>query len=74
VIKHLLDGVKAIPSHYEGSMKKGVTSANLDFKVKHRVDVDSLPVLVWNLNHLKREEIKELETDIIAKLRPCCNV
>ncbi len=74
VIKHLLEpGVDRIPSHYAGTNKKAVTPANLNFRVKHRVNPDNLLVLVWNLNHLNPEEIKSLETAIIDKLRPCCN-
>jgi hypothetical protein len=41
--------------------------------VTHRVDVDTLPVLVWNLEHLTADLISELEDRIIETIEPYCN-
>ena len=53
-------GVKVIP---------GV----LDFPVTYKVDVNKLPVYIWNLNHLTPEQIRNLEKCIIRMLEPYCN-
>jgi len=73
VCKYLLEGVDSIPSHYVKIGKKRVAPGVLDFPVKHKVDVDSLEVLVWNLDHLTSEQISQIEEAVIPAIWPYCN-
>ena len=73
VCKYIIEGVDTIPSHYVKVGKKRVAPGVLDFPVKHKVDVDNLTVLVWNLDHLTAEQISEIEHDIIPAIWPYCN-
>jgi hypothetical protein len=73
VIKYIIEGVAHIPSHYNGKKGVEVTPGVLHFPVKHRVNVDTLPVLVWDLNDLIPVRIGNLQTAIIRELQPYCN-
>ena len=73
VCKYLLEGVDSIPSHWIKVGKKRVAPGVLDFPVTHQVDVDTLPVLVWNLEHLTAEQISHIEEAVIPTIWPYCN-
>ena len=73
VCKYIIEGVDHIPSHYVKIGKKRVAPGVLDFPVKHKVDVDSLEVLVWNLDHLSAEQISQIEEAVIPAIWPYCN-
>jgi len=73
VCKYLLEGVDTIPSHWVRIGKKRVAPGVLDFPVKHVVDIDTLPVLVWNLEHLTPNQISEIEKAVIPAIWPYCN-
>ena len=73
VCKYIIEGVDNIPSHFERIGPKRVKPGVLDFPVKHKVDVDSLPVLVWNLDHLTAKQISEIEEAVIPAIWPYCN-
>lgn len=73
VCKYIIEGVDSIPSHYVKIGKKRVAPGVLDFPVQHKVDVDTLPVLVWNLDHLSAEQISHIEEAIIPVIWPYCN-
>lgn len=45
----------------------------LEFKVVHKVEIDSLPVMVWNLDNFKEKEIEEIETKVKNSIWPYCN-
>ena len=73
VCKFLLEGVDTIPSHFVKIGKKRVAPGVLDFPVAHKIDIDTLPVLVWNLDHLTAEQISEIEEAVIPAIWPYCN-
>lgn len=73
VCKYIIEGVDHIPSHYVKIGKKLVAPGVLDFPVTHKVDVDTLTVLVWNLDHLTARQISEIEEAVIPKIWPYCN-
>jgi len=73
VCKYLLEGVDSIPSHWIKVGKKRVAPGVLDFPVTHQVDVDTLPVLVWNLEHLTAQQISHIEEVVIPTIWPYCN-
>jgi hypothetical protein len=73
VCKYIIEGVDTIPSHYVKVGKKRVAPGVLNFPVKHKVDVDNLTVLVWNLDHLTAKQISEIEEAVIPKIWPYCN-
>lgn len=73
VCKYIIEGVEEIPSHYIKIGKKRVAPGVLNFPVKHKVDVDNLTVLVWNLDNLTAEQISEIEKAVIPKIWPYCN-
>ena len=39
----------------------------------HLVDIDTLPVVLWNLDHLTAEQISTIEDTIITRIWPYCN-
>jgi hypothetical protein len=73
VCKYLLEDVKTIPAHWIRIQKGKVGPGVLNFPVKHLVEVDTLPVLVWNLEHLTAEQISEIEEAVIPTIWPYCN-
>jgi hypothetical protein len=73
VCKYIIEGVDNIPSHYTKVGQRRVRPGVLDFPVKHRVDVDTLPVVVWNLNHLSSKDIGRIEKLVIPSIWPYCN-
>ncbi len=73
VCKYIIEGTTSIPSHYVKIGKKLVAPGVLDFPVKHKVDVDTLEVLVWNLDHLTAKQISEIEEAVIPAIWPYCN-
>lgn len=73
VCKYIIEGVDEIPSHWRRVDKKRVAPNVLDFPVKHKVDVDSLTVVVWNLDHLSSKDIGKIEKRVIPALWPYCN-
>ena len=73
VCKYLLEDVKTIPAHWTRIQKGKVGPGVLNFPVKHLVEVDTLPVLVWNLEHLTAKQISEIEDAVIPTIWPYCN-
>jgi len=73
VCKYIIEGVEEIPSHYVKIGKKRVAPGVLDFPVTHKVNVDTLEVLVWNLDHLTAEQISAIEEAVIPAIWPYCN-
>ena len=73
VSKYVLEGSPTIPIHFEKTPSGRVKPVNLNFKCKFKFDPMNLPVLLWNLNHLKPHQIKILETEIIKTIWPFCN-
>jgi hypothetical protein len=73
VCKYIVEGVTEIPSHWQRIGRKKVAPGVLDFPVRHRVDVDKLTVMVWNLDHLSGTDIGRIEKRVIPALWPYCN-
>lgn len=73
VRKYIIEDTGPIPDHWVRIGKKRVAPGVLDHPVTHRVDVDTLPVLVWDLEHLTADLISELEDRIIETIEPYCN-
>jgi hypothetical protein len=73
VCKYIIEGADSIPSHWIKIGKKRVAPGVLDFPVTHKVDVDTLTVLVWNLDHLTAEQIGCIEKSVIPVIWPYCN-
>ena len=68
----LLEECGEFPEYFRKT-DKGYEAGDLEFNCKHRVDIDSLPVMVWNLEHLTYDQIKDLETALIEVLEPYAN-
>jgi len=73
VRKYIIEDTGPIPSHYERTGRGTVVPGVLNHPVRHLVDIDTLPVLVWNLDHLSKAEISNLEDEIIAVIQPYAN-
>jgi len=73
VRKYIIEDTGEIPSHYEKTDNGTVVPGVLDFPVTHKVDVDTLPVLVWDLDHLTAKQISRIEDDIIQLIEPYAN-
>lgn len=73
VRKYIIEDIGPIPSHYVKTNRKTVVPGTLHFPVRHKVDVDTLPVLVWNLEHLTAEQISAIEDEIIVTIWPYAN-
>jgi hypothetical protein len=73
VCKYIIEDCLAIPSHYTKTPHNTVVPGVLDFAVTHKVNVDNLKVVVWNLDHLTAREISDLEDVIIKSIWPYAN-
>ena len=73
VRKYIIEDQGDIPDHYVKLGKNRVAPGVLDYPATHKVDVDSLPVLVWNLDHLTAEQISSIEDEIIPTIWPYAN-
>jgi hypothetical protein len=80
VCEYIIEDCDHIPDHFEkiphpdGSTKRWYRPGVTNFPVKHKVDVDTLPVLVWNLDHLDYSQISRIEEDVINLIEPYANV
>ena len=72
VCRYIIEGTDHIPDHFV-RVGKQVAPGVLDFPVTHRVQVDTIPVLVWNLEHLPAHTISEIEELVIPAIWPYCN-
>jgi len=73
VRQYIIEDRGPIPNHYVKTDRGTVVPGVLDYAVKHLVDVDTLPVLVWNLDHLSAEDIGRIEDTIITRIWPYAN-
>lgn len=73
VCKYIIEGVDSIPNHFVRVGKRRVAPGVLNFPVRHIVDVDTLTVLVWNLDHLTAAQISAIEKKVIPTIWPYCN-
>jgi hypothetical protein len=73
VRKFIIEDSGPIPDHFEVVEKGKVIPGVLAHPVVFKVNVDTLPVLVWDLDHLGKKEISKLEEDIIKVLMPYAN-
>jgi hypothetical protein len=73
VRKFIIEDTGEIPSHYTKTDRGTVVPGVLDFPVTHKVDIDSLPVLVWNLDHLTAKQISAIEDALIESVEPYAN-
>jgi hypothetical protein len=73
VRKFIIEDQGEIPDHYVKTDRGTVLPGVLDYPVKHKVDIDTLPVLVWNLEHLTPKQISAIEDDIIVSIWPHAN-
>lgn len=65
---YIIEDNGPIPSHYVRTERGTVVPGVLDYPVRHKVDVDNLPVLVWNLEHLSAAQISILEDQVITEI------
>jgi hypothetical protein len=73
VRKYIIEDTGPIPSHYVKTENKTVVPGVLNHPVTHKVNVDSLPVMLWNLDHLTAEQIGTIEDTIIETIWPYAN-
>ena len=73
VRKFIIEDTGPIPSHYNKTGNGTVVPGVLNHPVTHKVDVDSLPVLLWNLDHLTAQQISAIEEEIIPTIWPYAN-
>ena len=74
VRKYIIEDTGEIPDHWIKTDRGTVVPGVLDFPVTHRVDIDTLPVLVWNLDHLTPKQISNIEEEVIPRIWPYANV
>jgi hypothetical protein len=73
VRKYIIEDTGEIPAHAVKTDRGTVVPGVLDFPVTHKVDVDTLEVLVWDLDHLTPAQISEIEDDVIVSIYPYAN-
>lgn len=72
--KYIIEDTGEIPRHYTKTGRGTVVPATLEFSVTHKVDVDTLTVLVWDLEHLTAKQISAIEKAVIKSIWPYANV
>ena len=77
VRKYIIEDTGPIPAHAIKIPKEGKKEWHkpgcLNHQVTHLVDIDTLPVVLWNLDHLTVEQISTIEDTIIVTIWPYCN-
>jgi hypothetical protein len=73
VRRYIIEDQGPIPDHYVKTDRGTVVPGVLDYPVTHKVDIDTLPVLVWDLDHLTAEQISEIEDCVITAIWPYAN-
>lgn len=73
VRRFLIEDPGEIPSHYVKTGRGTVVPGVLNFPVRHLVDVDTLPVMVWDLDHLSSSQISQIEDKVITTIWPYAN-
>lgn len=74
VKQHFLKNTDDIPDYWIGKQKRDILQpANLDWKPEFKVDIDSLPVMIFNLNGVDAKTIDLLETSFINVFHPLFN-
>jgi len=73
VRQFIIEDTGPIPDHYVKTDRGTVVPGVLDFPVRHLVDIDTLPVLVWDLEHCSPEQISCIEDRVIHLIWPYAN-
>lgn len=73
VCKFIIEDCDCIPAHAVKTDRGTVVPGVLNFPVKHKVNVDTLTVLVWDLEHLTAKQISAIEDDVIVSIWPYAN-
>ena len=73
VRQFIIEDTGPIPDHYVKTDRGTVVPGVLDYPVQHLVDIDTLPVLVWNLEHCTPKQISLVEDRVIQSIWPYAN-
>jgi len=68
----LIDNCPEFPDYFRKT-SQGYEAGDFHFPAKPKVDIDSMQVLVWNLDHLADAQIASLEKEIIRTIWPYAN-
>jgi hypothetical protein len=68
----LIDNCPEFPKYFRET-PRGFEAGDFHFPAKPKVDIDSMKVIVWNLNHLTAEQIASLEKEVIRTIWPYAN-
>ena len=70
---YIIEDTGPIPNHFVKTKTGTVRPGVLHHQVTHKVDIDTLPVLVWDLDHLTAQEISAIEDRVIPAIWPYAN-
>lgn len=74
VKQHFLNNIDDIPDYWIGKQRRDVLQpANLDWKPEFKLDVNSLPVMIFDLASFTPQQIDALETAFIKVFKPIFN-
>ena len=74
VKQHFLNNTDDIPDYWTGRQKHDILQpANLDWKPDFKVNVNDLPVMVFDLKEFNAQQIDDLETGFIRVFKPVFN-
>lgn len=73
ICKYIIDGVDNIPQYFKKIDDGYVEPIYCDFSVKHLIDVNKIPVIIWNLNDYPPQIIEAIEDEVIGTIYPYCN-
>ena len=73
VAKYIFEDMLEYPEYYQVVGPRKVKPGVLTNECKLKVDIPSLPVLIWNLDQLTPKMIHTIETAVIACIEPYCN-
>jgi hypothetical protein len=73
VRRYIIEDTGPIPSHFVKTGRGTVVPGVLEHPVTHLIDVDTLPVLVWDLEHLTAQQISQIEEHVIEAIWPYAN-
>lgn len=74
VLTFIIEAIEPFPEWYVKTDRGTVLPGQFDFKFKHKVDPDTLPVTVFKVSQdVPPQDIKDAETEIIELMEPYAN-
>ena len=73
ICKYIIEGIEEIPQYFKKTSDGYVEPINVDFSLKHLLDINKIEVVIWNLKEYSSHTIEAIEEEVIETIFPFCN-